>query len=218
MAVILLAALIAVRQADLPRGAGEVRAALDGLGPWAAAALLGTFVLRPLLLLPITPLWIAAGALLGWVEGTAFALAGTSLGAALGFAVARTFGRGWVEERLGSRLPRWTRMSDGEGLRTVLALQLTPVMPHDLINAMAGVSRMPYRAFALGSLLGTLPIIGVYAYVGQAVWSIPSSEFWAAMAILTTMTLLMLAWNRRQARRRAASLSARWEPIPEVEP
>lgn len=212
-----LGALIAVRQAGVPTSAEEVRAATSGLGPWAVAALLAAFVMRPLFLLPITPLWIGAGAAFGWVGGTLFALAGTSLGAALGFGVARRLGRTFVEKRLGSRLPRWTRMPEEGGLRTVLALQLTPIMPHDLINGMAGVSRMPYRSFAVGSLLGTLPIIAVYAYVGQALLAIPSPEFWAAAGILTVMTVLMLAWNRRQARRRETTLSARWSSNPEVE-
>lgn len=219
---VVAAALVGIRMAGVPTSAGEVRAALADLGPWAVAALLGAFLVRPLFLLPITPLWIGAGALFGWVEGTLAALLGTSLGAALGFGVARRMGRGAVGGTIRSRTPRWARMSEERGLTTVLALQLTPVMPHDLINGMAGVSGMPYRAFAVGSLLGTLPIIAVYAYVGQAVWAIPSAEFWAAAAILTAMTILMLAWNRRQTRRRAASLEARWpagepNPGPEVD-
>lgn len=209
--------LVAVRHAGIPDSAEEVRVALGGFGPWATLALLAAFLVRPLFFLPITPLWIAAGAVFGWVEGTFFAVLGTSVGAGLGFGLARRLGRGFVESRLGTRLPRWTRLSKDGGLRTVLALQLTPIVPHDLINGMAGVSRMPYRSFAVGSLLGTGPIIAVYAYVGQAVWKIPSPEFWTAAGILTAMTVLMLAWNRRQARRREATLSARWPSKPEVE-
>lgn len=213
----IVVAIVAVRRTGIPTSAAAVRVALDGLGPWAAVGLLGAFLLRPFLLLPITPLWIGAGAVMGWAEGTVFALVGTSLGAALGFALARRLGRSFVEERLGARLPRWTRISEEGGLRTVLALQLTPVVPHDLINGMAGVSRMPYRSFAVGSLLGTLPIIVVYAWIGQVVWEIPSPEFWAAAGILTTMAVLMLVWNRRRSRRREATLSARWSPKTEVE-
>lgn len=212
------AVILAIRREGVPTSAEEVDAALRGLGPWAGAALLSAFLVRPLFLLPITPLWIGAGAVFGWVTGTLLALVGTSLGAGVGFALARRLGRGFVEARLGTRLPRWTRISEEGGLRTVLALQLTPVMPHDLINGMAGVSRMRYRSFAIGSLLGTMPIIAVYAWVGQAVWEIPSPEFWAAVGILTAMTVLMLAWNRRLSRRREATLSARWSPEPEVEP
>lgn len=181
--------------------AESIRRTLQGYGFWAPAALLAAYLVRPLFLLPISPLWIASGALFGWVEGALWAILGTSLGAAVGFGLARHLGRAFVERRLGTRLGRWARMSPDHGFRTVLALQLTPIVPHDLINSLAGVSRMPYRSFALGSLLGTTPIVFVYAYIGDAVWEIPSPRFWIAVGLLTALTVTMLLWNRKLARK-----------------
>ena len=203
--LVLLGALFLVaRFADLPARLSPdgLRGALADLGLWAPAGLLAVFLLRPLLLIPITPFWLAAGTFFGWIEGTALAVLGTSLGAGLGFWLARSLGRGFVERRLGSRLLRWRALDRGEGFRTVLLLQLTPVMPHDLINNLAGVSRIAYRSFFLGSLLGTIPIITIYAYVGNAVWEIPSPPFWIAMGLLSALTITMLIWNRRLVRRR----------------
>lgn len=182
---------------------------------WAAAAFLGVFLVRPFLLLPITPFWVVAGVLFGTLEGGLLALVGTSMGAAVGFALARHLGRDFVRRRMGERARRWTDLERG-GTTAVLALQLTPVMPHDLINSLAGVSRMPYRSFFVGSLVGTLPIIAFYAWVGDAVLAIGTATFWIALAALAGLTVGMLAWSRRVARRRAASLSSRWSPNPEV--
>jgi uncharacterized membrane protein YdjX (TVP38/TMEM64 family) len=180
----------------------QIRDALRDLGLWAPAGLLAVFVLRPLVLIPITPFWIASGALFGWVEGALWATLGTSMGAALGFGLARHLGRDFVERRLGRRARRWGMFEGGEGIRTVLALQLIPIMPHDLINNLAGVSRIMYRSFFVGSLLGTIPVIIIYAYVGHAVWEIPSPRFWIAMGLLSALTITMLIWNRRLATRR----------------
>lgn len=179
-----------------------LRSALDKWGMWAPAGLLAVFALRPLALIPITPFWVLSGTLFGWLEGALWATVGTSLGAGIGFAIARFLGRDLVERRLGARARRWSGLARADGFRTVLALQLTPVVPHDLINSLAGVSRMAYRSFFLGSLLGTIPIIGVYAYIGDAVWAIPSAPFWVAMGLLTALTITMLWWNRRRAVRR----------------
>lgn len=203
--LLLVALFVLARLGGLPErlDEAEVRAALARLGAWAPAAVLAAFALRPLLLLPITPFWIAAGVLFGWVEGAALATAGTSVGAALGYWIARLTGRG-LAERGRSRARRLPALEAADGFRTVLALQLTPVMPHDLINALAGVSRMSYPAFALASLLGTIPIIALYTYVGRAVWEIPSPPFWIAVGALTCLTAVMLAWNRRLARARRA--------------
>lgn len=178
-----------------------IRDAIRGLGFWAPAGLVAAFLLRPLLLIPITPFWVVSGVLLGWVEGALWATAGTSLGAGVGFWLARGLGRGFVERKLGPRVARWAAFAKEDGFRTVLALQLTPVVPHDLINNLAGVSRMTYRSFFLGSLLGTIPIITIYAYAGAAVWEIPSAPFWIALALLSALTITMLMWNRRRVGR-----------------
>ena len=199
---------ILVLMAGLAR-AGDVPARLEALAgsardpsPWTPVALLGAYALRPLTLVPITPLWILSGTLLGWGLGTLWSVAGTSLGAAIAFALARRLGRGFVERRF-PRLGRVGSLEQSQGLRTVLALQLTPVMPHDLINGFAGVSRMPYRYFFVGSLVGSLPIIVLYTYIGSALLAVDSPRFWIAAGLLSVLTIGMLAWNRRLARKRS---------------
>lgn len=197
----LLAAMaVLARIGDVPERLAAVAESTRAPGPWTPAALIGVYALRPLTLAPVTPLWIVSGALLGWGAGAAWSVVGTSVGAAIGFALARRLGRDFAEHRF-SRLGRFGRVEPGHGLRTVLVLQLTPFMPHDLINAVAGVSRMPYRHFFVGSLVGSLPIIVVYTYVGSAVLEVDSPRFWIAAGILTVLTIVMLGWNRRLARR-----------------
>lgn len=207
----LFAGMIVFAQvSDIPDqiSAARIRAALRSYGLWAPAVLLAVYAIRPVFLFPVSPLWVASGAFFGWVEGAILAIVGTALGAAAGFHLARHLGRAFVERRLG-RVRRWSGMTAGRGFRTVLALQLTPIVPHDLINNLAGISRMPYRHFALASLLGTIPIIAVYAYLGYAVWEVPSPSFWIAVGVLTALTLAMLMWNRRLSRRdRAAAMTA----------
>lgn len=190
--------------------AGHAPARLEALAGWArnsvawtAAVLLAAYAVRPLTLIPVTLLWILSGTLLGWGAGAALSVVGTSLGAALGFSLARRMGREFVERRF-PRLGRLGRVQPSQGLRTVLALQLTPVMPHDLINGFSGISRMPYRSFFLGSLLGSLPLVVLYTYVGSAVLAVDSPRFWIAAGILSAFTIIMLAWNRQLARKRVA--------------
>src|SRR5688572_2057236 len=123
---LLFAAMIIVAQiSDLPErvSAGEIRSELRGYGLWAPAILLAAYLVRPLFLLPISPLWIASGAFFGWLEGALLSILGTGAGAAVGFGLARHLGRDFVQRRLGTRVRRWSRMSE-DGFRTVLALQL----------------------------------------------------------------------------------------------
>lgn len=202
--LLVLVALMAV----LAR-AGHAPARLEALAvsardnaAWTAGILLASYALRPLTLIPVASLWIASGTLLGWGMGAAVSWAGTSLGAIIAFALARRLGRDFVERRF-PRLSRFGRVDASRGLRAVFALQLMPIVPHDLVNGLAGVSRMPYRSFFLGTLLGCFPLIVVYSYVGSALLAVDSSRFWIAAGILTTLTVVMLARTRWLARRRS---------------
>jgi uncharacterized membrane protein YdjX (TVP38/TMEM64 family) len=174
----------------------QIRGVLGRAGLWAPAALLVIYAVRPLILFPLSVLWIGSGAFFGWFEGGVWAILGTVLGASVGFWVARHLGRAFVEGRLGERVGRWARMGPHEGFRTLFILKLNPLVPDDLINNLAGVSRVPYGTFALATVLGTMPIIFVYTYIGTTVWEFPSPPFWIGVGILTAVTVAMLSWKR----------------------
>jgi uncharacterized membrane protein YdjX (TVP38/TMEM64 family) len=174
----------------------EIRSWLRELGLWAPVALLAAYTIRPVILFPLSPFWIASGAFFGWLEGSVWAIVGTLLGAVVSCGLARHLGRAFVENRLGERVGRWARLGPEEGFRTLFLLKLNPIVPDDLINNLAGVSRVSYGTFALATVLGTTPIIFVYTYIGTTVWEIPSPQFWVAVGILTAVTVTMLLWNR----------------------
>jgi uncharacterized membrane protein YdjX (TVP38/TMEM64 family) len=183
--------------------ADDIRGTLRAAGLWAPVALLVAFTVRPLVFFPLSSMWIASGAFFGWFEGWIWATVGTVLGAVVGFAVARHLGRDFVEHRLGSRLGRWTRMDVHNAFRTLVLLKFNPAVPDDLINNLAGVSRVSYGAFALATLIGTAPIIFIYSYIGTTVWEFPSPRFWIAAGVLTAVTVVLLFWNRIAGRWRS---------------
>ena len=174
----------------------EVRRALSEAGLWAPAALVVVMTLRPLLLFPLSPLWIASGAFFGWFEGGIWSALGTLSGGLVGLSLARHLGREFVERRLHARVGRWARMDGERAFRTLFLLKLNPLVPDDLINNLAGVSRISYAAFALATLMGTGPIVFVYTYIGSTVWETDSPPFWIAVGILATISVSMLFWNR----------------------
>jgi uncharacterized membrane protein YdjX (TVP38/TMEM64 family) len=166
--------------------------------------MVGVYGLRPFLLLPITPLWLATGFVFGW-PGALISMIGTSAGAAIFFFLARRLGRGFVERRFGVTGRRWAIDHPADSLRAVMSLQVMPFMPHDLINGVAGISRMPYRSFFLGSLLGTLPIVLVYTWVAGAARDVPVPWLWAVLIGLTVVGAASFLRSRVVARRRSAA-------------
>jgi uncharacterized membrane protein YdjX (TVP38/TMEM64 family) len=165
-------------------------------GVWAPLLYLVGFVLRPLTMVPLTLWLLVGGVAFGWLSGALYALVGVNLGAAAVFLGARFLGRD-VVERLLRRSPARAEAPRRWDARLVLSLQLFPFMPHDLLNAAAGWSKIPYRRFLIGSALGTLPFSLLYTYAGSVLMAPGSGRFFVAFGALAALSVVSLSLARR---------------------
>jgi uncharacterized membrane protein YdjX (TVP38/TMEM64 family) len=135
---------------------------------------------------------VAAGLLFGMEWGTLWAALGSVVGAAVGFLLARYLGSDLVGPEQSPRLRLLSARVERGGWRAVAVLRLIPVMPHSLVNYALGLTRLPLGAYALGSLLGQLPMTvacvdfgaaGERLMVGRADWLAPTLIGTAALAL-----------------------------------
>lgn len=142
--------------------------AVETLGPWAPVAFVAGYVAAAVAFVPGSLLTLAAGAMFGLVRGTAYALLGATLGATAAFLVSRYVVRARVERRVrGDR--RFAAIDDAvaaRGLRIVLLLRLSPVLPFNLLNYALGVTRVRLADYVAGSA-GMLPGTLLYVYYGK---------------------------------------------------
>lgn len=141
---------------------------VDGLGPLAPLLFVLGYAGATVAFIPGSILTLAAGAIFGIVEGVALVFAGAVLGSTAAFVVGRYLARDWVERRTRGdpRFDALDRSIGRQGLRLVLLLRLTPVMPYNLLNYALGLTRvrlLHYVAGAVGMLPGTL----LYVYSGR---------------------------------------------------
>jgi uncharacterized membrane protein YdjX (TVP38/TMEM64 family) len=119
-------------------------------------------------LVPVGPLAIVPGYVWGTVEGTALAILGAVLGGLLNLWISRRF--------LGPHVQAWVGTSellasladtiDARGLRILLGLRLSPVMPYGLLSYLTGVTRIAWWRFALAAAVGGIPWTSVYGMAG----------------------------------------------------
>jgi uncharacterized membrane protein YdjX (TVP38/TMEM64 family) len=141
-----------------------ITAAIDRY-PAAPLGFLAVHTAASLLFIPRTLLAIVAGLLFGIGWGIVWAASGSVAGAVAGFLVARYINSGLIDlRRLG---PLADKVERG-GWRAVAMLRLIPVIPHSLANYALGLTRLSLGAYALGSLLGQLPMTVAYVDLGAA--------------------------------------------------
>jgi uncharacterized membrane protein YdjX (TVP38/TMEM64 family) len=144
---------------------------VGALSWWAAALLfIAAYIVASVALVPGAALTLLAGAIFGITRGVPVVFAGAVLGSSAAFAVARTLARDRVTRWL-ARDPRAAAIGDAvvsEGLKIVLLLRLSPVVPYNVLNYALGASRVRYRDFLAGSI-GMLPGTLLYTYYGKVI-------------------------------------------------
>jgi uncharacterized membrane protein YdjX (TVP38/TMEM64 family) len=115
----------------------------------------------------LMPLSFSSGALLGGWFGMLAVVAGAVLGSQLMFVATRRWLGHRVRRRWGARLSQLDYTMGQRGFLYLLGLRLVGT-PHVLVTASSALSAIRARSFALATLLGFLPAIGLAAMAGSA--------------------------------------------------
>lgn len=168
---------INVNQACFILGNGDVsfvRGYLVGFGPWGPLASTGLMMLQSL----IPPLShhvviFANAELWGWPAGALLSWIGMIAGSCLCFGISRffTFDLRSAGFPISDRLPRVLNRKNATPL--LIMARLLPFMPFDIVSYACGLSSISARSFIIGTSLGSLPQILVYAFVGKKLHGMP---------------------------------------------
>jgi uncharacterized membrane protein YdjX (TVP38/TMEM64 family) len=148
--------------------------ALIGAEPVAPLVFIAMHIAGSLFFVPRTLLALGAGLVFGMWWGIVWAALGSVAGAVAGFLAARYLYAGFVDPtRLArsagpARLAALLERTEQGGWRGVALLRLVPIIPHSLTNYALGLTRVRLGAFAVGSLVGQLPLTIAYADLGAA--------------------------------------------------
>ncbi|HET9332168.1 MAG TPA: TVP38/TMEM64 family protein [Gemmatimonadota bacterium] len=143
-------------------------------GPWAGAILGLAWIPSAVLLVPGTILTLGTGFLLGLGRGLAVVSLGSTVGATAAFLVGRYLGRDWVRRRIGERraFEGIDRAIEAEGLKVVLLLRLSPLVPFNALNYALALTGVRLRDYVLGSWVGMLPGTLLYVWLGAGARSL----------------------------------------------
>jgi len=173
--------------------------------PWAPVGVLALYLLRPLLLVPITVVNLASGFVLGFLPGLALAMTGTLASASVGYGIGRLLGSfGFVGE-----LPtRWAmlRALRRRSFESVVAGGLM-YFHADAVNFPAGLLRIRFPVFLAGIAIGNTLTMTSAVLAGS---SVEGSLRDATVAVdgttlllalgLFTISLTLASWLRRRHR------------------
>ncbi|MBI4230223.1 MAG: TVP38/TMEM64 family protein [Planctomycetes bacterium] len=144
------------------------------MGAWGPFLLGAMYVIACVFFLPGSPLTLGAGFLFGVVKGSLAVVVGSNLGACLAFVIGRTVMRKSIEARIAgnAKFKAIDEAVGSQGFKIVLLTRLSPAFPFNLLNYAYGVTNVPFRKYALASLIGMLPGTAMFVYLGSAAKSL----------------------------------------------
>ena len=175
----------------------DLRSWLLSYGTWAPAIYIAIYTIRPLLLLPATPLCIAGGLAFGPLWGTIYTLIGFIGDAALAFAIGRRFGPRSGRDSDGLLGP-WLTKLRRRPFRTIATLRLIPVVPFDAVSYAAGYNRVSFWPYLTATVIGTLPVTIAYSALGGSMADGVGRTLWIGLALLALFVLLPAAMKLRK--------------------
>ena len=165
-----LALIVAVVWAgdDIGHHIDGIEAWIERGKPWSVLAFIGLYAVATSLLVPDSLLSVVAGAAFGMTWGLAAVVAGSLLGAALQYALARRLLRPRIERSLERRpsLSAIQRAVRQDELRLQTLLRLTPLNPATT-SYLLGAAGVRFGGFVL-ACLALIPVLCFEVYLGVA--------------------------------------------------
>lgn len=162
---------------------------------YALPAVVLGFVVLGLLMVSVLLMTLACGVAFGPWLGSAYALAGALTSAIVGFYIGRWTGVDRLERVVGPKVKKISRKIERNGTLAIYVLRKIP-LPFTLVNVTIGASKIRFRDFLLGTLLGTGPIVialaGFGYQLGQILEDPKPGKIAIAVAFLAVP--LTIAW------------------------
>jgi uncharacterized membrane protein YdjX (TVP38/TMEM64 family) len=193
----------------------NVRDFINDFGVWAPLAFVLLYTVSSPIPLMSTFISAAAGLLFGTFPGTLLAMFSATFSGFIPFYLSRSLGRDWVEKRLKKgQLQDAYRKSEGQGgFLFILLMRLIPVLPWEIQNYIAGLTKVKIPAFIFGTLLGIIPGSFSLAFLGNSITDPTSWQFYAAIGANVVAFLIPAGYifiksrvNKRNAKNETTEL------------
>jgi uncharacterized membrane protein YdjX (TVP38/TMEM64 family) len=147
-----------------------LREFVNRLGIWGPLLYVVLYSFRSLILFPASLLTAISGLVFGPWYGMLLTVVGENISGNISFIVGRYFGSGLVRH-LGSKSRHLASLEcrfRENGFLAVLTMRLM-YMPFDFVGYMSGACNIRQRDFALGTVIGTIPGLATFVFLGSAI-------------------------------------------------
>ena len=135
--------------------------------------------------IPGAILYAAGGILFGTFVGGTIALVANVVGASIAFFIGKKFIIKHDKKEDKEKKHYFDRALEKYGGYGIFFLRVNPITSSDIFSYLAGISKMNFKKFILGTTLGLLPLIYIQSFLGGEI--IRNSEFLYTLFIIISL-------------------------------
>ena len=165
------------------------------LGNWAPAVFLLLCSIRSFLLLPCGLFSTAAGAFFGPVWGGVLALTGFTLNGAVMYYTSEALGQNWAKRHFTNKVDALEHFVNKSSFANIFLLRMIPLLPFDAVSCIGGITRTKLESFILATLIGSIPGVFVYTYLGFSIKTMSIQKIIFAACIIGIFAIIPLLYK-----------------------
>ena len=133
---------------------------------------------------------LAAGAIFGFVIGTAIVITSATIGATIAFLIARYLFDDFVQQKMGDKITKIRESFKKEGALYLFSMRLVPAFPFVVINLVMGLTSVTTKTYMVASFFGMLPGTMVFINAGTQLSKLDSVSGLLSPSIILSFVLL----------------------------
>jgi pyruvate/2-oxoglutarate dehydrogenase complex dihydrolipoamide dehydrogenase (E3) component/membrane protein YqaA with SNARE-associated domain len=180
----------------------KAREAILAFGIWAPLIFIFFYILITVFFIPGSPFSILAGTIFGPIFGTLYIVLGAGIGSAITFLFTRFFGRDLIEKKFANYLKKIKEQElslKKNGFLAVLLLRLLPIIPYNVLNYILGLTKIRFKDYFLGTVIGIIPGSFIYAFFGDSLANLNFISLIVSVflfVLLSTISYLVLKFKK----------------------
>ena len=174
----------------------EIQDMILAYGVWGRFVFLAMGIFRPLLVIPVSFFFVTGGLAFGTLEGSLWALLGMVGSTSLIYLISSRFHRMFRRVVPHKYMAMLYNVTEKDLMPKIFSIRVTPGMPFDSISAAAGLTRLPFKKFMMGTVVGMLPKGILYTYLGENLDNYLSPETLVVYGILIAMAIAPHLYKR----------------------
>ena len=186
----------------------NVKAFIGSFGGWAPLVYALLYTISSPVPFLATTLSTAGGLLFGQLRGTLYAVLIATASSLVPFSLARGLGRELVSSKIqqSQRLETiYQRTVETNDFLVILLMRLIPLLPWEVQNYAAGLTRVSVPIYLMATALGTIPGTFSLVFLGASIAEPRSWQFLLALLlnIITTLIPVTALWLQYRKKKRA---------------